>query len=237
MTIASEITRINSNISAAYTAAENKGATLPQEQNSANLATCISSISGSKVELTRFKDDSNNEIGTYIMDFTDANNNTYKVIILDAQYRAKSKAWGAGNNAITNLPLYGALTTSNIWEAKETATFNTQAIVNYCNANSVVSAAVSHCRSLSFVINETTYYGQLPNMNELYEVGRFYNTIESMDPTSSTNTDLNFAASRTIWSSSQLTGNGAWALYNNCATNSKFKADSTYVCPVLEIPK
>ena len=44
MTIASEITRINNNIAAAYTACNNKGATMPQTQNSANLATAISSI-------------------------------------------------------------------------------------------------------------------------------------------------------------------------------------------------
>ena len=46
MTIASEITRINNNIAAAYTAASGKGATLPATENSANLATCIGSISG-----------------------------------------------------------------------------------------------------------------------------------------------------------------------------------------------
>lgn len=45
MTIASEITRINGNIAAAYTAASNKSATLPATQNSANLATCIGTIS------------------------------------------------------------------------------------------------------------------------------------------------------------------------------------------------
>lgn len=46
MSIASEITRINNNIAAAYTAASGKGATLPATENSANLATCIGSISG-----------------------------------------------------------------------------------------------------------------------------------------------------------------------------------------------
>jgi hypothetical protein len=46
MTIASEITRIQSNIAAAYTAASGKGATLPATENSDNLATCIGSISG-----------------------------------------------------------------------------------------------------------------------------------------------------------------------------------------------
>ena len=44
MTIASEITRINTNIANAYTACNGKGATMPATQNSANLATCIGSI-------------------------------------------------------------------------------------------------------------------------------------------------------------------------------------------------
>ncbi|WP_407385301.1 leucine-rich repeat domain-containing protein [Ruminococcus sp.] len=46
MSIASEITRINTNIAAAYSAASDKGAAMPQAQNSANLAATINSISG-----------------------------------------------------------------------------------------------------------------------------------------------------------------------------------------------
>ena len=44
MSVASEITRIKNNISSAYTACEGKGATLPQTQDSANLANTIDSI-------------------------------------------------------------------------------------------------------------------------------------------------------------------------------------------------
>lgn len=44
MSIRSEITRINNNIAAAYTAAENKGATMPATENSANLADTVASI-------------------------------------------------------------------------------------------------------------------------------------------------------------------------------------------------
>ena len=46
MTIASEIQRINNNIANAYTACNRKGATIPQNANSSNLASCINSISG-----------------------------------------------------------------------------------------------------------------------------------------------------------------------------------------------
>ena len=45
MSIASEITRINGNIAAAYTALDGKGATLPETQNSANLDDTINTIS------------------------------------------------------------------------------------------------------------------------------------------------------------------------------------------------
>lgn len=46
MTISSEIQRIKTNIENAYTVCNNKGATIPQEQNSNNLANCINSITG-----------------------------------------------------------------------------------------------------------------------------------------------------------------------------------------------
>ena len=55
MTIASEITRINGNITDAYTAASNKGATLPATQNSDNLAMCISSIPSGYTELSSYQ--------------------------------------------------------------------------------------------------------------------------------------------------------------------------------------
>lgn len=45
MSISQEIQRINTNIANAYIQAGNKGATLPQSQNSANLASTIQSIS------------------------------------------------------------------------------------------------------------------------------------------------------------------------------------------------
>lgn len=46
MTIAGEITRIKTNIDNAYTALEAKGATIPDEKNSANLASTVNTITG-----------------------------------------------------------------------------------------------------------------------------------------------------------------------------------------------
>ena len=50
MTIASEITRIKTNIDNAYTALEAKGATIPDEKNSANLASTVNTITGGSGE-------------------------------------------------------------------------------------------------------------------------------------------------------------------------------------------
>ena len=50
MTIASEITRIKTNIDNAYTALEAKGATIPSEKNSANLANTVNTITGGSGE-------------------------------------------------------------------------------------------------------------------------------------------------------------------------------------------
>lgn len=52
MSITSEINRIKGNIADAYTAADGKGATLPATQDSANLASCISSITGGGITPT-----------------------------------------------------------------------------------------------------------------------------------------------------------------------------------------
>ena len=46
MTIASEIEKLNTNLTNSYTACQNKGANMPTSQNFDNLATCIASISG-----------------------------------------------------------------------------------------------------------------------------------------------------------------------------------------------
>ena len=48
MSVQSQINRIKANVAAAYTAAQSKGATMPPQQNSANLAAAINSISANQ---------------------------------------------------------------------------------------------------------------------------------------------------------------------------------------------
>lgn len=85
MSVASEITRINNNITNAYTQVSAKGGTLPATQNSANLATAIASISGGSSGLeyesgTLSIEDG--DINVLNITFNDTHNTTPTIIIV-----------------------------------------------------------------------------------------------------------------------------------------------------------
>lgn len=189
--------------------------------------------------LERIKDDSNNEIGTVSGFFTDANNVEYAVVCLDAQYRLASGTgkWCSDRSAVTNMPMYANSATA--WwynNAKETATENTTLILDYCLSNNYTSAACSHCRSQSFTIGGITYYGQLPNMRELFDLWTHRADIESADTSASTARTTNFSTARSLWSSSQYTSLAGWYLNNNGYIYYSNKDNTYMVAPVLEIP-
>lgn len=192
-----------------------------------------------EVTLTRFKDDNNQEIGTHYMDFTDANGNKFKVIALDAAYMAYNLALAPGAGVVTDLPQYGDVTQSSVFDAKETATFNTQKIIDYYATTGRVSAVCEHCRSKSFVINGVTYYGQLPNFPELLGINKYMPTLASMDTSTPYDVNASYAATTNRWSSNQNNSQYFWilatspdkALYRRSSQNTY-----TVTNPVLEIP-
>lgn len=194
------------------------------------------------VPLTRISDDNGNEIGTWYMNFVDGSRNEYKVIVLDAQYRNDSTQWCSNTKAVTNMPTYGS--NYNLWwydNAIETATQNTKLILDYCSAGGYTSTSCSHCRSQSFTIDGTTYYGQLPNMREVFDMWRHRVQIEQMDTSASSHSSTNFSSARGIWSSSQYAVNGGntfggYALDGNGYVSYKNKTLNNFACPVLEIP-
>lgn len=246
MSIATAITAAQGKVANAYTAVSNKGGTLPATQNLSNLPTAISSIpsggggggSGTRdVELARFKDDNNTEIGTWYMNFVDGSGNEFKVICLDAQYRNASTQWSSRTGSVTNLPLYSD-NLSAWWydNAKETATQNTQLILDWCSKNAYTSTACSHCRSNSYVIGGTTYYGQLPNMREVFDMWRHRVQIEQMDTSASGHSSTNFNSARNIWSSSQCGSGSGWYLVTAGLVYDGYKSTNFFASPVLEIP-
>jgi hypothetical protein len=240
MTLASDISTTSTALSDIKQAIIDKGVT--PSGNITTYATAIAQISGgggsgtTDVELTRFKDDNNNEIGTWYMNFEDDNGNVYKVILLDAQYRKASTQWCSGTTAVTNMPLYSGLKTANVWEAKETATQNTRFILNYCSAGGYTSTSCSHCRSQSFTIDGTTYYGQLPNCLEVVYLAKHYNEFDSLDTSASSHSSTNFSSDRGIWSSNQSTRFNGWNMYSSGSMGTNSKTASYFACPVLEIP-
>lgn len=185
--------------------------------------------------LSRVKDDSNNEIGTVCGYHTDANNQKYAVVCLDAQFRSSGGQYLSTSTKISDLVV---LNTQQTWENIDTATSNCTKILDFANANGYTSTAVTHCRNQSFVINGTTYYGQLPTIIELIGcVFKYGTAINNADTSASQNPSLVVPSGTTTWSSSQSRDTSGWFVNTNGATSGGgTKNTSMFVMPILEIP-
>ena len=201
-------------------------------------AYCGAAPAGDKYKVgDRVKDDSDNDVGTVSSIFTDGNGDRYAVVCLDAVNRLSGALWSSVRELVTGLPTYANINTAAFGNGTESATANTQLILDWCSANGYTSAACSHCRSKSFTIDGTTYYGQLPNIKELIDIFSNHYTLNSLDPTSSSYTSLNFATWRISWSSTQGDSIQAWYVSDMGAPNINLKNYvQYYVVPVLEIP-
>ena len=178
--------------------------------------------------LDRVKNDSNNEIGTVSGFFTDANNVEYAVVCLDAQYRLAS-GYVMIPGGSYNVPSY---TNISLFSAKETATYNTDVIV----ASGYTSTACAHCRSKSFTIDNTTYYGQLPNIVEVIDIARQRENINTLDTSAGSYSSLIIPISTSIWSSSKYSTTNSYRVSGYGGVSSDNKGNEYFVVPVLEIP-
>ena len=181
-----------------------------------------------------YADSTGDSIGTVCGFYKGSNSVEYAVVCLDATYRLAQGQWAASTGAIPNMPLYGTWNL-NI-NGTETATQNGDLILA-----SKASTAVSHCRSKSFSIGGTTYYGQLPNICELLMILGTHTILYNMDPTvSSAATNLNFVQNgfpSNAWSSSQSSAYAGWCIssFGIMDPNSS-KTTNSLVFPILEIP-
>ena len=180
----------------------------------------------------RVNDDSNNPVGTVSSIFTDGNGQRYAVVCLDAVNRLASGQWLNSDVYNPNIPNY---TTLLAWSAPETATTNTEAILNTAGT----SEACTHCRSKSFIIEGTTYYGQLPNLNEVAQIFIQRTIINNQDPTASSYSSLIIPASgkKTTSSTKYNDSSSHWYFQNTGGVSSGDSATNRgFVIPVLEIP-
>ena len=176
----------------------------------------------------RVNDDSDNPVGTVSSIFTDGNGDRYAVVCLDAVNRLASGSYLSSNQEVTNIPSYGGQT---LWSAPETATTNTDAILA-----TGTSSACTHCRSKSFIIDNTTYYGQLPNIKELTDILANRIMIDDNDPTASSYSSLVISQEGNTWSSNQCNSSQSWEVAYTGAVTNNSKTLACKIIPVLEIP-
>ena len=189
--------------------------------------------SGKYQLLQRVTDDNNNEIGTVCGFHTDSNSVEYAIVCLDAQYRLANGYYLSNQDAITGLAMY---TDQSLWESTDTATSNCTKILDYATSGGYTSTAVSHCRSKSFTIDGTTYYGQLPTLVELVKVFMNRTAINTKDTSASQYSSLIVPTSSRVLSSTQRDASGGWIMNSTGNTFSYAKTLEALVFPILELP-
>lgn len=178
-------------------------------------------------------------IGTVVGFHYDANNIEYAVVCLDAVYRlAQGQNLSTGNIYINTFPGY---LRNEVYNAKETATFNCDKMMEWVNAaEGRSSTGVQHCRSKVFMIGGDVYAGQLPTYMELIMFYQRLAEINSLDVTVADNPSLAITASTNMWSSTQYhdgnSYNYAFATYPLASSQHPNRSSNYFIAPVLEIP-
>ena len=191
-------------------------------------------------------------IATFVCYFNSTNPETnvdtkYAVFVLDAKYRGRAQLV-SGANAYQNLmPRYYFTDMATALTRKESATWNTDTIINGAPTYSETCPAFTLCRQVSININGQTYQGQLPNMYELYQIRANKETLDTFDPTLSDYPNNSLSN----WNMGDTSGynyifQSQYEIPNNNPANIELltKTGTTYtrltsssgVIPVFEIP-
>ena len=178
----------------------------------------------------RVTDDSDNDVGMVSGFFTDANDQKYAVVCLNAVDRLAGGQYLSSDVEITGLSSYNNQT---LWSATETATTNTTAILGM---SGYTSSACTHCRSKSYTIDGVSYAGQFPNLVELVDIFRSRVKINTDDPTATQYSSLVVPTSTYSWSSTQYNSSYGCGIGTTGSANANTKSTSAFVIPVLEIP-
>ena len=176
---------------------------------------------------------------TFVCYFNSTNPETnvdtkYAVFVLDAKYRTYYNS--LGSHGYTGLPSYSYSTSA--LHAKESATYNTNYVINTGNFDYFIAAR----NAATITINGIVYNSQLPN---IYEVKQIWNNKDVLDNKDTTTTDysttaLNYSViERYISSTDYAYATGQYRYYvqkSDGTVSSYWNTGEALIIPVFEIP-
>ena len=177
-------------------------------------------------------------IATVVGQYNSNDGKKYMFALLDSTYYTKT-AWATDlAYSDTGLPNYES---SPIYQNKESATYNTDYILNRYASN-LKREAFQHCRNAgNLTFNGQLYQFQLPNAYEVQQIYENRAKLYELDPTTSTNTSYNLAnwnfnGTYDLWSSNECTSYNSWRLDSNGSWGNYSKSAAYGVVPIIEIP-
>ena len=186
-------------------------------------------VAGKYSMLERIKTDSNVEIGT-VCGFHTYQGNEYAVVCLDATYRdSNTYQWMSSTESVPGMVTANP---GHVYQDSDNppATTLCDKILAYAASNGYTSSAVTKCRSLSFVIDGITYYGQLPSIIEMIDILSHFTAINTKDPSGSLSETL------TAWTSMQATSGASLRFNDDGSIRSTTKTSLQPVIPIIELP-
>lgn len=175
-------------------------------------------------------------MATFVCYFNSTNPDTntdqkYAVFVLDAKYRNNSLAW-SNNLVSTGLPSYS--NESALFAAKESATYNTDFILNKFTPSDY--PAFNWCANI--ILSSLNISAKLPNGYEVQQIVTNMSTLDSLDPTASSYSSLTLANIGSKWTSNSISDRYAVAVAG--VDTWVFNTPKTYTpcsaVPVFEIP-
>lgn len=165
----------------------------------------------------------------------------YAVFVLDATYRMLTTKYADANNTTNYIPQSYSSTT-NATNATESATYNTDYMVNNNSAESQAPAFFGARASTTVTFKGTTYNAQVPNLYEMVQISNNYSALDAVDTTATSNPTktLNSMLASGVWSSNRKSGTSKDAFIRKKTSSSSYNMASggSYygVVPVIEIP-
>lgn len=204
----------------------------------ARYTTANVNVSSGKYQLLqRIKDDSNNDVGI-VVGFHTYNNVEYAVVCLDCTYRNTDnyQLYSDTNTDIVGLPGYP---NNDAYDAPETATYFCDYILNFATEHGQSSTGISQARTLSFVIDGNTHYGQVPTLKEMLMIFMNRTAINTNDPSVIQGSPIipeRYNVRAYLCSTPMDSSYGAWNWSYYCTPGNGPRTEFFQLLPILELP-